>query len=325
MNDINDLRRQFSIPGVVHIEPGHGGLTRVAIMTEQAEAHVYLHGAHITHYRPRAGQDVLFLSAKSLFEAGKAIRGGVPVIFPWFGAKADNATAPAHGFVRNRPWELRDIQRSPDGSVALVLELASSADTQKFWPNEFRLRYTVTVGSSLEMSLEVRNISHADFKFESALHTYLAVDDVKKVRIDGLGGREFLDKTDSTRRKKEGSEKIAITGETDRVYLNTNDTVLVHDPDLAREISVEKEGSRATVLWNPWIAKAKAMADFGDEEWPEMLCVETANVAENAVLLPAGQSHRMLARVSWKPLAEKSGGGSVKQWEMSHGHGAEHS
>ena len=232
------------------------------------------------------GRMCCFSAAKSNFDAGKAIRGGVPIIFPWFAAKADNATAPAHGFVRMMPWELLDVRRSPDGSVSLVMEFTSSAETRKLWPNDFRLRYTITIGSSLELALEVRNISHSAFRYEEALHTYLAVDEVKNVRVAGLGGREFLDKADSMRRKTEGNEKITIIGETDRVYLNSNDTVIVDNPDLSRQLSVEKEGSRATVLWNPWIAKAKAMADFGDDEWPAMLCVETANVAESAVALP---------------------------------------
>jgi D-hexose-6-phosphate mutarotase len=317
MSDINQLRRQFSIPGVVSIEPGRGGLARVAVTTDQAEAHVYLHGAHLTHFRRSAGQDVLFLSGKSLFEPGKAIRGGVPVIFPWFGAKADNPAAPAHGLVRTAEWELKDVCRSSNGAVALDLEFASSPQTLALWPHEFRLRYTVTVGESLELALEVRNVSDSAFRFEEALHTYLSVQDVQAAQIEGLAGREYLDKTDGMRRKIQTPEPIMIVGETDRVYLNTTGPVTVSDRGLLRQISVDKQGSNSTVVWNPWIAKAKAMADFGDMEWPNMLCIETANAGENAVKLEPGLSHRMTARISTTSTAWPAGRVVSRQWEMS--------
>lgn len=312
MSDIKELQRRFSIPGVVTIEPGQGGLTRVAVTACEVEAHVYLHGAHVTHYGPQGGRAVLFMSAKSLFQPGKAIRGGVPVIFPWFGGKADDATAPAHGLARTTEWGLADVKQSTDGSVVLTLELASSQDTRKFWPHEFSLRYLVTIGPTLELALEVRNTSSSAFTFEEALHTYLAVGDVRTAQIDGLAGREFLDKTDGQRRKTQPPGLFALTSETDRVYLNTTDRVTVIDGQLGRRLSVDKQGSHTTVVWNPWIAKAKAMADFGDDEWPGMLCVETANAAENAVSLPAGQTHRMVASITRKV-------GATKQWEMSGG------
>jgi glucose-6-phosphate 1-epimerase len=161
----------------------------------------------------------------------------------------------------------------------------------------------------------VHNTSNRDFTFEQALHTYLAVGDVRQVWIDGLSGREFLDKTDTMRRKTQPLGAITIVGETDRVYLNTPDTVSVSDPELSRKLLVEKSGSKTTVLWNPWTAKARAMADFGNEEWPEMLCVETANAAENAVTLAAGKSAQMKARIIAAAAHESRT--ATKQWEMT--------
>lgn len=312
MSDIKELQRRFSIPDVVRIEPGEGGLTRVAVTACEVQAHVYLHGAHVTHYGPPGGRAVLFMSAKSLFQPGKAIRGGVPVIFPWFGGKAGDPAAPAHGLARTTEWNLADVRQSSEGPVVLTLELTSTPQMRKLWPHEFSLRYLVTVGATLDLALEVRNTSGSAFTFEEALHTYLTVGDVRKVKIEGLAGREFLDKTDGQRRKTQAPGAMEITGETDRVYLNTADVVTVTDPQLGRRLSVEKQGSQATVVWNPWIAKAKAMADFGDEEWPGMLCIETANAAENAISLAAGQTHRMSASISSKA-------GATKQWEMSGG------
>jgi D-hexose-6-phosphate mutarotase len=271
------------------------------VKTPVAEGHVYLHGGHVTHYQPRGRGPVLFVSGESHFAAGKAIRGGVPVIFPWFGAKADDPKAPQHGFVRSQPWELRNVAAGQGGAVAVRLAFGPTAETRKVWPHEFELHYTITFGAALEMSLQVRNTGETPFRFEEALHTYLAVADVRKATIEGLGGREFIDKVDGFGRKTQPPGPFTLDGETDRVYLNTPDTVVVNDRHATepaggvRMLSVEKQGSGSTIVWNPWIAKAKAMADFGDDEWPRMLCVETANAADNAITLPPGQSHTMRA------------------------------
>lgn len=297
---IADLRARFAIPGVT-IGPGEGGLTRVTVTTPLAEGQVYLQGAHVTHFQPSGRGPVLFMSAASHFAPGKPIRGGVPVIFPWFGAKADEPKAPQHGFARTQVWALREVKADADGTVRVVLGLTPSDASRAFWAHAFETLYTVSFGTFLTMTLEVRNTGPAPFRFEEALHTYLAVGDVRTVGIDGLGGRTFIDKVDGAKRKVQPPGPFGITGETDRVYLDTPDTVSVQDhsaPGGGRILGVSKTGSASTVVWNPWTAKAKAMADFGDDEWPNMLCIETANAADNAVLIGAGQNHVLTATVT---------------------------
>jgi glucose-6-phosphate 1-epimerase len=147
------------------------------------------------------------------------------------------------------------------------------------------------------MELSIQNTGAAPVTFEEALHTYLAVSDVRQARVEGLSGRDYLDKVDGMKRKTQ-SGPITITGETDRVYLDTPDTVTIQDPAAGRRITVSKERSASTVVWNPWLEKSKKMPDFGDYEWPRMLCVETANVAENALTLAPGARHVMRATVS---------------------------
>lgn len=294
---MNENTSRLNLPAdVARIEPGAGGLSRIVITGPAADAHIYLHGAHVTHFQPKGSEPVLFMSGKSLFAPGKAIRGGVPVIFPWFGPRAGDPSAPAHGFARTAEWELLDATKDANDVVAR-LRLRSSDATRKWLPNDFELIYSVRVGASLELSLEVRNTSSAAFTFEEALHTYLAVGDVRTVEIEGLGGKTFIDKTAAQQRKTQQGA-IRIESETDRVYLDTPDTVTAFDPAMGRRLSVAKTGSRTTVVWNPWIDKARAMADFGDDEWPRMLCIETANAADNAVTLAAGQSHRMTTAIN---------------------------
>ena len=213
-------------------------------------------------------------------------------------ARAGDPSAPAHGFARTLEWSV--VEAKPIGSVVgLTLALNSSDSTCRFFPQDFELRYTITVGASLTVSLEVRNRSSAEFTFEEALHTYLAVREVRQVAIDGLNGRTFIDKTAAGSRMGQ-SGPIRIERETDRVYLDTGDDVRVTDParGQGRQLLVTKTGSQTTVVWNPWIDKAKALSDFGDDEWATMLCIETANAADNAVKLSPGKSHVMGATLS---------------------------
>ncbi len=292
---VEQLQKRFGIPGVVSFRLGEGGLPCVDIHTAQAEATVYLHGAHVTHYQPKGQSPVLFMSGKSMFEAGKPIRGGVPICFPWFGPKSGDPKAPGHGLVRQKDWVVEAATRQADGSVEVTLALTSDDAMLKDWPHEFTARFIVCVGAALELTLEITNRSAATCRYEEAMHTYLAVADVRTVGITGLGGTTYIDKVRSMERFAEGAAPIAIAGETDRVYLNTQAAVTVSDPAARRRITVSKEGSNTTVVWNPWIAKAGRMPDFGPDEWPRMLCIETCNAADNAVELEPGATHRTRA------------------------------
>ncbi len=226
------------------------------------------------------------MSDSSWFEPGKPIRGGVPVIFPWFGPHPYDKTLPAHGTVRLKEWEIESTGQDLSGAVRVVLRLKLP---------EALLRYHVMISDRLALGLEVTNLTGAAYRYEAAWHTYLAVHDVRQVSISGLGGTAYSDKMDGMRRKTQGDEPILITAETDRIYHGTHSTCVVNDGGARRRLIVEKSGSGSTVVWNPWIAKAKAMPDFGDEEWPFMLCIETANVAEDAITLQRDETHLLQA------------------------------
>lgn len=296
MSDASDFRR-FEIPGLATFAEGPGNLPRLCIRTARAEAGLHLHGAHVTHFQPLGAEPVIFMSGRSHFEAGKAIRGGVPICFPWFGPRAGHPESPMHGFARTRAWLLESVQGSAERGVSVVLRLASDESTRALWPYDFVARYVVEIGAHLAMTLEVENPSTAPFEFESALHTYFAVSDVREVSVTGLENATYLDKTDAFARKQLGSEPLRFTAETDRVFPGTTTTCVIHDPGLDRRIVIKKSGSATTVVWNPWIAKAAAMADFGDDEWPRMLCIETANTGEDAITLAPGAKHALTQTV----------------------------
>jgi glucose-6-phosphate 1-epimerase len=293
-----DELRRWEIPGLARFANGPGEMVRLEVTSRLAEAHVYLHGAHITHYRPAGQSAVIFTSEESKYAPDKAIRGGVPVIFPWFGPHAERKDLPMHGFARTMEWEVEALEKRHDETIELVLRLVADDVTREVWPHDFVLRHRIFIGRHLEMALEVENWSKGPLTFQEALHTYLAVRDVRQARVTGLAGIEYLDKVEGFRRQTQEAEPIAITGETDRVYLNTTGVCIVDDPVGDRKLRVSKEGSATTVVWNPWVEKAKAFTDFGDDEWPKMLCIETANAFENTITLGPGEAHVMRAVVA---------------------------
>jgi glucose-6-phosphate 1-epimerase len=289
----NQLATQFDIPNALRVEDSPGGLVRAVISTPAAEAIIYLHGAHVTHWTPRGQRPVLFLSPKSLFAPGKPIRGGVPVIFPWFGPRGDGQPGPMHGFARITEWKIGEAKLRHDGNVEITFELAPDDSTRGFGYGDFHVRIRVTVGSELEMELEVRNLAETQLRYEEALHSYFAIGDIQQASITGLEGAYYVDKTDGFKRKQREPEPMRFTKETDQVYLNTTAACVIHDPVWSRRIMVEKSGSDTTVVWNPWIEKTKTMSDMASDDWKEMVCVETANASENAVHLAPGAARTM--------------------------------
>jgi glucose-6-phosphate 1-epimerase len=294
-----------TLPEGARIEKGSGNLDRIAITADQSEAHVYLHGAHVAHFQPRGARPVLFVSRRSQFEAGvpgKPIRGGVPLCFPWFGPKAGAPDAPMHGIARNLLWRLDSVTRDDRGAIRATLHLESSAFTRRLFPFEFAATFVVTVDVRLTMELIVRNTGRETMPIEEALHSYFAVGDARRLSIGGLEGLPYVDKADAFARKAGESAPIAIARETDRIYMGARTAVGIVDPAWGRRIVVDKSGSATTVVWNPWIDKAKALADFGDDEWTEMVCVETANAMDDAVTIAPGAMHAMSATIAVEPL-----------------------
>jgi D-hexose-6-phosphate mutarotase len=278
----------------VSLIKGVGGLIKAEVDAVASRAEIYLHGAHVTQFQRRGEPPLLFLSQLSRFERGVPIRGGIPIIFPWFGPREGK---PAHGFARTSEWTLVEPPPGSDSAIKLKFRLADTAGTSDTAP--FVAEYEVEVGATLGLSLSIINLSeHQVFTFEACLHTYFHIGDVHTVSVSGLHGCEYLDKCDNQARKRDTDDKIIITRETDRTYLNTGNLVEIIDPTLGRRIQIDTTGANSTVVWNPWIAKSQAMPDFGDDEYLRMICVESGNVADNRVTLPPGQTSTLRAVIS---------------------------
>jgi len=294
--DAAELDRRFGIRGVATVGEGHGGLPRVQITGSFGEGEMYLHGAHVTSWKPVGGDEVLFVSSKSRWEEGQAIRGGIPICFPWFRAKVDDAHAPAHGFVRTKMWQLESIAEN-DGRVAVSTFTESDAETRRWWPAEFRLVHRVIFGSELKLDLVCTNTGTTPLRFEEALHTYNRVADVARVRLQGLDTVRFLDNTDANKEKTQRGD-VVIASQTDNAYVDTESEIDLLDAHMRRRIRLKKANSLTTVVWNPCRDGAARLRDLGDGEWTQFLCVEASNILGAAVLLEPGQTHTMSAALS---------------------------
>ena len=283
-----ELNDRFAIDGVACFDVGVNGLMRLLVTTEKATATLYTHGAHVTEFQPADGEPILWMSGASRFENGKAIRGGVPLVFPWFGPHEKDPNAPSHGLVRTLEWSVEAVERLENDSIRITLGITV---------DKFSVAYRVTVAESLGLEMIVTNDSEEQVVFEQAFHTYLNVGDVRQIGVRGLEGVTYIDKLDQQSRKVQSDSPITFAAETDSVYVDTESTVHVVDPVFGRTIEVSKRGSRSTVVWNPWIDKSKRMADFGDDEWPGMVCIESGNIADNSVKLPPGQSTSLSAQI----------------------------
>jgi glucose-6-phosphate 1-epimerase len=300
--DLQTLIDTFALPGILAFDETEAGLLRARITTPSCTAELYLQGAHLTHWQPSGHGPVLFLSERSMFAPGKAIRGGVPLIFPWFGPRTGARTdGPSHGFARVEDWEIAFAALSGD-DLHLTLTLGPTDQSRALGFDHFRVALQLILGETLTMRLTVANEASEPLPIEEAFHTYLTVGDATQVRISGLGGVEYLDKTDGLRRKVQTDPAITFSGETDRPYLNTESTVILEDPALRRRITVAKKGSQTTVIWNPWSELSAKLADMADEGWRQMACIETANAAENAITLAPLSAHIMEARISVEAL-----------------------
>jgi D-hexose-6-phosphate mutarotase len=284
------MSRKIVIPERVTVKAGNGGLTCVELRCNGAEAHVYLHGAHILHYQPAGQAPVLWCSRKSYFAANKPIRGGIPICWPWFGAHPSDTTRPAHGAARMVEWEPVASGATAE-STTLTLrfpeakEFAASAEL------------TVVLADSLTATLTTTNLDDTPMMLSEALHTYFSVSDIRTVSVDGLSGQKYIDTLPAERPILTQAGPILFTEETDRIYINSARECAILDPGLKRRILIGKEGSLSTVVWNPWIAKAARMPDYGDDEYPEMVCVETANCGPNTLSLAPGQTHAITTRI----------------------------
>ena len=250
---------------------------------------------HVVSWRPKHQvEPVLWVSKLAQFKLGKAIRGGVPICWPWFGAHPTNASLPGHGYARITPWELTSVQTLSNGATELNLTLGKSELSQLHWQAEVRLELKITVGDTLELSLTTVNESDHEVTFTEGLHTYFQISDIGNIRVLGLEGSDYIDLVNQNEVRKQ-QDAITFEGELGRIFLDNQATCVIEDPEFNRRIHIAKKSSNSTAVWNPGLVVASKMTDLGSEGWRKMVCVETANALKNAVLIKPQQNHTTTA------------------------------
>lgn len=294
-NSLQEIQARFAIPGHVGFREANDSLLIAEVRNAHASADICLQGAHLMNWQPASQTvPVVWLSRDAKVAAGKSIRGGAPVCWPWFGAHATESSFPGHGFARTVPWQLLETGVEPNGATRLTLRLVNSEKTLAQWPHACRLDLIIRVGDTLRMEMVTENTGSEAFVIGEALHTYFQISDISAVRVSGLEGCEYWDKVGGSNLCRQAGS-IAFAEETDRVYINTAAECVIEDDGLKRRIHVVKSGSQSTVVWTPWIEKAKKMGDMGQPDgWREMVCVESANALENLVTVAPGTCHSLV-------------------------------
>ncbi len=270
------------------------GFEYIEIQNKSATAKVALQGGHLFHYQQQGKKPLLWVSNKSNFETAKAIRGGIPICWPWFGKHSTDPALPQHGFARTSPFELLEINEPDENTTDLMLQLQSSAETRALWPYEFQLLLQITIAPILTVALTTRNCDTELVTISAALHSYFAISDISNVSVQGLDKTEYWDAlTDDTKIQK---GNIYISEEVDRVYQKTASPLILRDTD--RTVQVASEGSSSVVIWNPWKDKSMKMTDMQNDAYKTMLCIETANALEDAQKIAPGEEHTLTATLA---------------------------
>ncbi|MDL4618279.1 D-hexose-6-phosphate mutarotase [Citrobacter amalonaticus] len=268
------INKIFALPVIEHITPVLSRrqldeLDLIVVDHPQVKASFALQGAHLLSWKPAGEEEVLWLSNNTPFKNGVALRGGVPICWPWFGPAAQQGL-PSHGFARNLPWTLKAHNEDDNGAV-LTFELQSNEETLKLWPHDFALLARFKVGKTCEIELE----AHGEFETTSALHTYFNVGDIAAVKVSGLGDR-FIDKVNNAKEDVLSDGVQTFPDRTDRVYLNPEACSVIHDAALNRNIDVVHHHHLNVVCWNPGPALSVSMGDMPDDGYKTFVCVETA-------------------------------------------------
>lgn len=265
---------------------GRGGLDALRLTARGgARAELYLQGAHVTSWAPAGGGERLFVSARSVFAAGTAIRGGIPVIFPQFGPGA----LPRHGFARTARWEVVDAGDDAAGAAHATLALRDSESTRRIWPAAFAAELRVeAAGATLALSLGVTNRGDAPLAFTAALHSYFRVRDAAQARVEGLRGAHYRDQAAGGALATDGAHSLRFPGEVDRLYVGPPSELALRDGPAADApaLRIRAAGFPDAVIWNPGADRARDLPDLGDDEYREMVCVEAAAAADPVVVAP---------------------------------------
>ena len=287
MNDIQKYK-PFELEETLQLITTENDLLKLIITNEHCEAEIYLHGGHLTHYQPKGEAAIIFDAKESKITPPKSVHAGIPICWPWFGPHPSDANKPQHGFARDSVWEIKSTKRLSSQETEVILTLQESAHSRTLFDFSFTLELTFRLGSSCSVSLKTINTDKKSFTITQALHSYFAISDLSNIEIEGVRETPFIDYTDEKKEKRE-SLALRIDRETNRVYIPTTKSCIIHDSGLQRKITVAKQGSNSTTIWNPW--RDSKIHDLPDESYRRFVCIESTNALEDKVTLAPDETH----------------------------------
>lgn len=286
----------IALPDTIRLIDGADHYPLLLIDHPLCSARIALHGAHLMEWTPRGFLPVIYLSPTAVLREGKAIRGGVPICWPWFGAHPNDSDQPAHGLVRNKFWELAEASSTATG-VRLYFRFADHDSIRSGWNHPCELTLEMLLGTTMELRLRTRNTGEESFTIAGALHSYFRVSNVSQTQVQGLEDAMYTDTTSTPWERKQQHGSVMVWDEVDRIYDSTSD-VTIEDAQLKRRIIFRKQGSASTIVWNPGPIKAATLGDLPTEDVAHFICIEAANANDTAVTVDAGTTHTLSMRVS---------------------------
>lgn len=294
--NIEQLNSNYGVTDQLQFSTGKGNFPIIHINNLHAQAVISVYAGQVLSYRPvSATEDLMFLSEQAYYQAGKAIKGGTPICWPWFGPDPEGLGRASHGFVRNRLWSVQSTSMTPNQETKVKLGVVDTPETQAIWPHPFELSIEITVGPTLTLELMTRNTGDHPFSITQALHTYFHVGDIAPICIKGLEDTAYIDKVDGGIQKHQSSQ-ITIAEEVDRIYLDVSPELVIEDPTYHRQIKITSAGSQTAIVWNPWVDNSAKMADLEDDDYQKFVCVETANAANEVIEIQPGTANSLSAR-----------------------------
>ncbi|WP_262966198.1 D-hexose-6-phosphate mutarotase [Methylobacter psychrophilus] len=292
--DIDQLNIDYGITDQLTFVKGNGGLPFILISNPGATALISVYAAQVLSFQPATEcEDLLFLSQKSSYEEGKAIRGGIPVCWPWFGPDPKDRDRPDHGFVRNGLWAVLATTAIADNETKVTLRFQETIESKSYWRKPFILDLEISVGDTLTLKLITRNTGNKTFSITQALHAYLQVGDINQVQILGLENSHYLDKLDNSLQKHQ-SGAVTFLEEVDRIYTGTQNEWLINDSSFNRQIKITSTSNKTTVVWNPWEATSAKIPDLEPDDYQHFICLEAGNVDTDTVELLPGNEYSLL-------------------------------
>lgn len=288
----------FAIHNQLNIVESISGFPFIEIENEYASAVISIYGAQVLSYQKNTDaqdKDLLFISENAYFKKGKAIKGGIPICWPWFGKDQEGVGKQMHGFARNLLWQIEETKTLNNGETQIILSLTESKETIKLWPHEFKLLLTINVGKTLKLSLQTLNTGKKNFKITQALHAYFAVEDIHQTKILGLNEISYLDKVDGATESGLQKDVVRISKEVDRIYLDVPPQLSLTDESSKRVVTIKANGSKTAIIWNPWINISQQSGDLVDDAYKRFVCIETANAVEDILEIKPGKSYQIEA------------------------------